>query len=171
MKKAGMTIDFENDIAKVFGKTINLNTTKSGHYMYTLLLTPTTQLLVDRKILPRVHTTLVCNSSLSKKDIALKLHHQFTYIPSHKLLALIANAGHPCANDHELKDEIKALSASCRTCHLHQKTKPKPAVALPTASNFQEVVAMDLKFFDGKILLHMIDHATRLSACVRIPFK
>ena len=169
MKKAGMTIDFENDIAKVFGKTINLNVTKSGHY--TLPLTPATQFLVDYKIQPRVHTTLVCNSSLSKKDIAHKLHRQFAHAPSHKLLALIADAGHPWANDHELKDEIKALSASCRTCHLHQKTKPKPAVALPTTSNFQEVVAMDLKFFDGKILLHMIDHTTQLSAYARIPSK
>ena len=112
-----------------------------------------------------------CMQQLSKKDIALKLHRQFAHAPSHKLLALMADAGHPWAIDHELKDEIKALSASCCTCHLYQKAKPKAAVALPTASNFQEVVAMDLKFFDGKILLHMIDHATRLSACTRIPSK
>ena len=158
MKKAGMTIDFENDITKVFRKTINLNVTKSGHY--TLPLTPATQLLVDHKILPRVHTTLVCNSSLSKKGIALKLHCQFAHTPSHKLLALITDAGHPWANDYEFKDKIKALSAFCRTCHLYQKTKPKPAVALPTASNLQEVVAMDLKFFDGKILLHIINYTT-----------
>ena len=30
--------------------------------------------------------------------------------------------------------------------------------------NFQEMVAMDLKFCHGKILLHIIDHCTRLSA-------
>ena len=31
------------------------------------------------------------------------------------------------------------------------------------ATSFQECVAMDLKFYKGKILLHLIDHATRLS--------
>ena len=30
---------------------------------------------------------------------------------------------------------------------------------------------MDLKFCDSKTLLHLIDHATRLSTCVRIPSK
>ena len=33
---------------------------------------------------------------------------------------------------------------------------------LPLASSFQECVAMDLKFYHNKILLHLVDHATRL---------
>ena len=31
------------------------------------------------------------------------------------------------------------------------------------ATSFQECIAMDLKFYKGRILLHLIDHATRLS--------
>ena len=40
-----------------------------------------------------------------------------------------------------------------------------------TATCFQDTVAMDLKFYKGKILLHLIDHATHLSACTRVPSK
>ena len=39
------------------------------------------------------------------------------------------------------------------------------------ASHFQECVAMDFSFYRGKILLHLIDHATRLSMSTVIPFK
>ena len=39
------------------------------------------------------------------------------------------------------------------------------------ATKFQETVAMDLKFYNGKIILHLIDHCTRLSASALIPDK
>ena len=31
------------------------------------------------------------------------------------------------------------------------------------ATSFQECIAMDLKFYKGRILLHLINHSTRLS--------
>ena len=39
------------------------------------------------------------------------------------------------------------------------------------AAAFQECVAMDLRFYSGKILLHLMDHATRLSASTFVPSK
>ena len=39
------------------------------------------------------------------------------------------------------------------------------------ASKLLECVAMDLKFYKGHIILHLIDHATRLSASAIIPSK
>ena len=51
-----------------------------------------------------------------------------------------------------------------------QKTPPRPT-GLPLATKFIEVVAMDLKFYKGKTLLHMIDHTTRLSVTVILPYK
>ena len=39
------------------------------------------------------------------------------------------------------------------------------------ASNFQEAVAMNFKFCHGKILLHIIDHCTRLSASTVVSNK
>lgn len=42
---------------------------------------------------------------------------------------------------------------------------------LPRASNFNESVAMDLKFIHSKIILHIIDHFTRYSTACLIPLK
>ena len=39
------------------------------------------------------------------------------------------------------------------------------------ATAFQECVAMNLKFYWGKILLHLIDHTTRLLASTFTPSK
>ena len=39
---------------------------------------------------------------------------------------------------------------------------------LPTANFFQYTIALDLTFYDSKILIHLIDHATRYSVCGRI---
>ena len=52
-----------------------------------------------------------------------------------------------------------------------KKKNPQPIVLLPLATNFKECVAMDLKFYKGKILLHLIDHATRFSVTIILPSK
>ena len=44
-------------------------------------------------------------------------------------------------------------------------------VGFPQAKKFNETVALDLKFFEGKILLHLIDHQTRVSSVVVVRSK
>ena len=44
-------------------------------------------------------------------------------------------------------------------------------MGLLLATRFQENVAMDRKFYSGKIILQLIDHVTRLSTAVHIPSK
>ena len=51
-----------------------------------------------------------------------------------------------------------------------RKRPPKPIVGLPMDSEFQETVAMDLKFYHGKILLHLVNHSTQLSTSSFIPY-
>ena len=60
--------------------------------------------------------------------------------------------------------------AECTSCQVYQKAPPKPIVGLPMANKFQEVVAMDLKFYESKIL-HLIDMCTRLSSATTIKNK
>ena len=43
------------------------------------------------------------------------------------------------------------------------KNTPQTIVSLPLATKFKECVIMGLKFYKEKILLHMIDHTTKLS--------
>ena len=44
-------------------------------------------------------------------------------------------------------------------------------MALALAIKFKECVALDLKFYKGKIFLHMVDNAARLSDTVVIQSK
>ena len=110
-------------------------------------------------------------TSKTKTEIIQKLHSKFTHLSSDKLLKLLNSAGDPWNNDEELKTLIKKISAECQICQLYKKTPPQAIVGLPMATAFQECVAMDLKFYRGKILLHFIDHASRLTTSTFVPFK
>ena len=76
---------------------------------------------------------------------------------------MLNSAGDPWQSDEELKKLIKKVSDECAICKIYRKTPQRPIVGLPIATSFQECIAMDLKFYEGRILLHLIDHATRLS--------
>ena len=118
-----------------------------------------------------MYITLSAEHSTSKTAIASKLHRQFAHPPPENLLRLFNSAGNPWSEDEELKNEIKLTSKTCSTCRLYKKPAPKPIVGLPSASRFQEFVAMDLKFYKGKIILHLVDHAARLSVSSLVPSK
>ena len=66
--------------------------------------------------------------------------------------------------DKELLNEIEAIEGECTICQKYKKPPPKPIVTFPFAKDFNESVAMDIKFYSGKPILHLIDHATRFSA-------
>ena len=99
-----------------------------------------------------------------------KLYCQFAHAPADRLICLVKSAGSLWANDQDLKGQLKSTVTNCQTCKLYKKPPRKPAVGLPLAT-FQETAAMDLKFYPSKTILHMIDHATRLSAAVEVPSK
>ena len=169
MKKVNMKLNFQDDTVNVFNENIPLITTISGHYA--IPLTTAKQLInnIDRGLTTSI--TLSVTSNKSNHEIALKLHRQFAHPSQDKLLQLVSNAGHPWCNNQELKEEIKSVSENCSTCKIYKKPPSRPIVGLPMASQFQETVAMDLKFYHGRIILHLIDHCTRLSASSVIPNK
>ena len=148
MKRENMTIDFENDTAFIFGQKPNLIVTKSGHYA--LSISPYTHLLNNLATSERINITLTTQSEKSKFQMVTKLHRQFSHPPSEKLGKLLNSAGEQWWNDEDLKEAIKQVSSDCKTCQLHQKPPPRPIVGLPMASKFQECVAMDLNFIDGR---------------------
>ena len=161
MKRANMHLNFENDTSNAFNQDINLIVTKSGHYA--IPLTVPRQLLHEFERNGSVNITLSAEHSMPKTAIANKLHHQFAQPPPEKLLRLLNSAGNPWSKDEELKHEIKLISKNYSTCKLYRKPAPKPIVGLPNAPGFPKLVALDLKFYKGKIILHLVHHATRLS--------
>ena len=52
---------------------------------------------------------------------------------------------------------IEKIESNCRTCKLFAKTPAKPVVALSRATKFNEVLSLDLKFWNDKISLNLID--------------
>ena len=94
---------------------------------------------------------------------------QFAHAPYERIVSLLNSAGDSWSKDEKLKEALKHIIKVCRTRQVYQKPFLSPAVGFPTATCFHDTVVMDLKFYKGKILLHLIDHATHLSACTRVP--
>ena len=99
------------------------------------------------------------------------MHRQFAHPTPDKLVKLLNSAGQPWNEDQQLKDLINDISKECNVCQIYRRPPPRPVVGLPLATTFQECVAMDLKFYENHIILHLIDHATRLSASIEIENK
>ena len=166
MKKANTKINFTDDSVNMFGEKQPIKLTSSGHYAVSLNS--------NEKILKELETSKSVNITLhaEKMDsfsIATKLHSQFSHPTRDKLFKLVERAG--LGNDSELLNNIKLVSESCKICKEFKKPVPRPSVGLPLASSFNEVVAMDLKFFEKSIILHLIDHVTRFSVAVIVKSK
>ena len=112
-------------------------------------------------------------TTAEKREIASKLHKRFGHpIDSQKLKDFLQNAN---IVDSELNKLIDAVTNECKTCSRYRKTRSRPVVSIPLANDFNECLAMDLKFIkvSGKthIILHMIDVFTRYSQATVIPNK
>ena len=169
MKKAKMHLDFNHDVATIFGESIPLLTTSTG--LYAVPIMKPVQLINKIIKCPDEQVILTTRNVKSNKDIAIKLHRCFAHPSSDKIIRLINQAGPKWADNLDLKEEVKSVSENCTVCKIFKKPPPRPAVSLPMSTEFQDVVAMDLKFYNGKIILHLIDLCSRLSAAIFIPDK
>ena len=157
--KAEANLDFPSGTIKILGQKIPLSYTTSGHYC--LPLGKHKQIMTNAERNPNVKITLNNTCNLSNKEIALKLHRQFSHCPPEKLVKLVRNEGKEC---EDLVTEIRSLSKACKICKEYRKPSPRPVVGLPMATRFGECVAIDLKTYGKVHFMHLVDHATRLSA-------
>ena len=159
MKNANMVLNFKNDTACAFEEIIPLIVTSSGHYV--IPISKPKQLINN---IEDANITLAVQNAYSNEQIALKLHRQFGHPTKDKLLQLINRSDPQWSNNQDLKSCIERISSHCEICQKYQPCPARPIVGLPMATQFCETVAMDLKEIDGKIILHLIDMCTRLSA-------
>ena len=170
MKRAQIQLNFKNDTIKFMGEEIPLQTTSNG--LYCLPITAPKQLINQlSNTANNDHIILNITTSKTNKDIATKLYRCFAHPSEDRLLKLVNSAGPKWSDNKDLKEEIKKLFKKCRICQMYKKPPPRPVVSLPMASEFQETVAMDLKDYNGHLILHLIDLCTRLSAATFIPNK
>ena len=63
--------------------------------------------------------------------------------------------------DDNVRKLIKKVCENCKICQKFKKSQSKPKVALPKVTDFNQVVTLDLKQFDGKNVLWAVDSFTR----------
>lgn len=162
MKKAGMKLDLTTDRAEIFGEPIDLNVTSSGHYCVP----------IDKVVDTPVSSICVVNLSEApaeeKRKVILKLHRQFAHPSSKKLTALMKDAGIWAAEYQSIVDDIYSC---CDLCKRYAMTPARPVVSLPLANNFNDKVAMDLKQWGDKWILHIIDMWSRFSVSTMLDRK
>ena len=103
IKKAKMTLGFQNDIVNAFGEKSPLITTSSGHYI--ICITKAKQIITKRHSPATSRVTLTVTNTNSEKQLPLKLHRQHAHPKEEKLLQLITNAGPLWSNNKELIKE------------------------------------------------------------------
>ena len=152
MKRMGFKLNMENDTLEVNGRSIELDTTSSGHYYVPLKE-------CEVKI-ENVHMVVEQKTGKEKEAMIHKLHRQFAHPSAKSLKAIMNNAD---ALDDECEKLIDDISKKCEVCKRYKKTPSRPVVCLPLAKQFNDVVAMDLKQYGDVYFLHFIDLFTRFS--------
>ena len=122
--------------------------------------------LGDKQIMEKLHSNHRVNVTFNvtspnlnnKKKIVQKLHVQYAHPPVNKFIKLVDGAG--LNDDENLKTKIKNLSDSCEICNVYRKPASQPIVGFSITTEFNEIVVMDINGFNGKLILHVIDHVT-----------
>ena len=157
MKKAGVIIDTVNDCATIFGRVVTLNSTSSGHYC-----------------VPIVNSEAVCMVESLKfadddQEKSLKhLHKQMGHPRREKFINFIKDAN---SWQDKFSKVIDKICDECDKCKELAKTPSRPVVSLPMATHFNDKVAMDLKVWEGKYILHLIDMWSRYTISVFVSRK
>lgn len=158
MKKAGMNIDLQNDVATVFGKEEKLITTTCGHYCMPLLGE------ADDGIEKVIEEVLAIDlENIAEKDqikAMEKLHKQFGHTSKEKFVNFMKDAK---AWHAGLEKHLDNIISQCVGCIKKKRNPAKPVVGLPMAKEFNEKVAIDLKKWNNKYILHMVDMFSRLT--------
>ena len=160
LKRAHCKIDFVHDKVFMFGEEVPVKISRSGHYCVPLTND-------DKQ--ETIHNILFTSPINPDDDKAnqkkvLKLHKQFAHPSSDRLKQLIWNSG---VKDPVIDNIIYDVSQKCDVCKRFRRAPPRPVVSFPLATEFNETVAMDIKFINTRPVLHLIDHATRYSrACL-----
>ena len=66
---------------------------------------------------------------------------------------------------------LSDITLKCQLCQRYAKTLPQAVVSMPMAKDFNEKVAMALKYYKGRWILHMIDMWSRYTMSEFIHWK
>ena len=159
LKKANAILNLNDDEAILFGQKVKLEQTSSGHYCINLRSQSISRQVIDN---PSALVVLEEMSSKDKSVAVKKLHRQFGHASEQKLKDLLKKAN---VKDKEIYDLLNKAITECELCIRFQRTPSRPVVSLPMASDWNELISVDLHQLEQSIwYLHIIDIFTRFSA-------
>ena len=160
LKRGKAEINFVKNTMTILNEQLVLHKTKSGHLLVSLCRPIDFKEPYAQRIL--LNSAFQGNSDEEIRKKALKLHRQFAHPPPSRLKNLLQDSG---VKDKKVFEYIDLVSKECDTCQRLTKPPNRPVVGFPLATEFNEVVAQDLKpLKTGIYVLHFIDHATRYSS-------
>ena len=92
----------------------------------------------------------------------------FSHQSKKRLQCLLQDAG---KWEPAYQEVLDIIYDNCEICKKYKVTPARPAVALPMASRFNGKVCMDLKKWDSRWILHLIDMFSRFSVSVFVERK
>lgn len=167
LKKAEAVLDLRDDRVSMFGEQVNVHLTSSGHYCLDIQPRNCLNHIGDEEI-------LLVDSEMTSQDlnkVVFKLHRQFGHASFEKLITLLKSANNGVI-EPEVRSTVLRICSDCKVCHVNSKIPPRPVVAFSLASDFNEIVSLDLHQLGPSIwYLHVIDVFSRFSAAAIIRSK
>jgi transposase InsO family protein len=149
LKKMDAEIYYGKDTGRLLGQHVDLHVTSSGHHAVNMLPVCESVNAVDLHKL----------DEKSRYATLVKLHRQFGHPAQDKFVILLKDAG---VWNNQYSEAIMKIYSSCTLCPVFARNPARPVVSMPLAREFNEVVAVDLKYWKrGLWLLHQIDMFTR----------
>ena len=161
LKRAQCHIDFVHDKVYMFGEEVPMKLSRTGHYCVPLVSEDKSGMVKNVLFTSPVDPS---DSNKSNHKKVLKLHKQFAHPAPDRLKRLIWDSG---VKDTAIDKTVDEVSQNCDICKRFRRSPARPVVTFPLATEFNETIAMDIKFINSRPVLHLIDHATRYSrACL-----
>jgi hypothetical protein len=125
-----------------------------GHFVVHLLESSSSEVLVAEKFL---------DNKLTIQQAKI-LHHA----GADKLIQTLVSAG---AQRSDVSDIVQQVTLSCEVCIQHGHPTSRPIVSAPLSCKFNDVVAIDIAYFEKQPFLKVIDVFSRFAVAVAIPDK
>ena len=152
LKRAGTVLKLETDQAEIFGRTIDLESTSSGHYALPIKDVGENQ---DEVLIAELGEDYE-----RKEKLVVKIHKQFAHPSRRNMEQLLKDSRNM---DDDVTKILDKIYSKCVICLQFASTRPRPCVGMPMGKDFNDCVAMDLKIYQKQnlIILYLIDVFTR----------
>ena len=162
LKRAGTVLKLETDQAEIFGRTIDLESTSSGHYALQILDVGENH---DEVLIAE----LGVDYERKEKEV-VKIHKQFAHPSRRNMEQLLKDSRNM---DDDVCKILDKIYSKCVICLQFASTRPRPSVGMPMGRDFNDCVAMDLKIYQKQnlIILYLIDVFTRYTFAAIIKDK